>query len=256
MSDKGLRLSKEKFDRDGYTVISGLFSATEIDALNVQVDRYVKQIAPTLSDGDVFYEDPSKPASLKQLEHMNKHDEFFRDYMADSRFRELGELLLDVPLRPMNQQWFNKPPAGSSPTPPHQDGFYFSLEPNEAANMWLALDPVSEKNGCLHYVAGSHRRGLRPHGRTDTLGFSQGVSNWSADDDANAVAVAVMAGDLIVHHSLVIHRAEANHSNDHRRALGGTYYSTQAVVNDEAHRKYIDELENLMTEKSSGTSAK
>ena len=51
MSDKGLRLSKEKFDRDGYTVISGLFSATEIDALNVQVDRYVRQIAPTLSDG-------------------------------------------------------------------------------------------------------------------------------------------------------------------------------------------------------------
>ena len=73
--------------------------------------------------------------------------------------------------RPQNQQWFNKPPAQSSPTPAHQDGFYFCLVPNEAVNMWLALDEINQDNGCIRYVAGSHHRGLRPHGQSGVLGL-------------------------------------------------------------------------------------
>ena len=40
--------------------------------------------------------------------------------------------------------------------------------------MWLALDEVDETNGCLCYVPGSHRQGLREHARTRTLGFLRG----------------------------------------------------------------------------------
>ena len=30
----------------------------------------------------------------------------------------------------------------------------------DVLTIWLALDPVDEQNGCLRYVAGSHRRGI------------------------------------------------------------------------------------------------
>jgi phytanoyl-CoA hydroxylase len=251
MSSKEFQQAKERFDRDGYTVVRGLFSSKEIDGLNRRVEWYVKNIVPGLTDRDVFYEDPSDPTTLKQLEHMNTEDDYFENYMADSRFIELGELLLDGPIRSTNQQWFNKPPTKSSPTPAHQDGHYFSIEPNEAVNMWLALDDVDEENGCLRYVVGSHRRGLRPHGRTDTLGFSQGLSDWGPDDDDTEISATGEAGDLIAHHSLMIHRADRNRSRRQRRALGGIYYSARSTVNDEAHRKYLDELQDLMEEKTS-----
>lgn len=50
-----------------------------------------------------------------------------------------------------------KPPRIGKGTPPHQDGYYFMLEPNEAVTMWMALEDVNEENGCVRYVKESHK---------------------------------------------------------------------------------------------------
>ena len=39
----------------------------------------------------------------------------------------------------------------------------------------VSLDHVNEKNGCIR-LRGSNHLGLLPHGKTTTLGFSQGIS--------------------------------------------------------------------------------
>ena len=63
--------------------------------------------------------------------------------------------------------------------------------------MWLALDEVDEENGCVRYVRGSNHLNIRPHGRTGTLGFSQGITDYGTDNDlANEVALAAMPGDM------------------------------------------------------------
>jgi len=83
------------------------------------------------------------------------------------------------------------------------------LQPNEAVTMWMALEPVDEENGCVRYVKGSHKKGMREHRRTQTLGFSQGMTDFGTDEDlANEVFFHTQAGDLLVHHSLTIHRAD------------------------------------------------
>jgi phytanoyl-CoA hydroxylase len=242
--------ARQTFDRDGYTVVRGLFTKNEIDEIHLEIARYVRDVAPSLPPKSVFYENPDDPATLKQLEHMSGHDAFFKRYLEDERFFELGEWLLDGPVTAENLQWFDKPPAQSSPTPAHQDGFYFCLKPNEALNMWLALDEIDESNGCIRYVVGSHRHGLRPHGNTNTLGFSQGLSDWGPEDDANEAAIIAAPGDLIVHHSLTIHRADANQSKRRRRAMGGVYYSHQAKLDQEARDNYLRNLGELLETKS------
>lgn len=241
--------AKQNFDRDGYTVIRSFFSADEINEINREIKRYVRDVVPGLLSTSVFYEDPDAPATLKQLEHMSSHDAFFKRYFEDERFFELGELLLDGPVTAENLQWFDKPPTQSSPTPAHQDGFYFCLKPNEALNMWLALDEIDESNGCIRYVVGSHRHGLRPHNNTNTLGFSQGLSDWGPEDDANEAAITAAPGDLIVHHSLTIHRTDANQSTRRRRAMGGVYYSHRAKLDPEAQESYMRNLDELVKTK-------
>jgi phytanoyl-CoA hydroxylase len=95
--------------------------------------------------------------------------------------------------------------------------------------MWLALDVVDEENGCMRYVGGSHRRGMRPHGRTKTLGFSQGITDFPREEDLTAERyISVQPGDVIVHHAMTIHRADANRSSRSRRALGLVYYGASA----------------------------
>ena len=106
------------------------------------------------------------------------HDPYFNQMLNDSDFRRLAESLLEDEVVPKNAQFLCKPPRIGQATPPHQDGYYFMIEPVEGLTMWLGLDYADEENGCLRYVRGSHKKGLREHGRTQTLGFSQGITDF------------------------------------------------------------------------------
>jgi len=165
--------------------------------------------------------------------------------LMKGRFEELARLLLGDGAVPKGVEYFNKPPKIGRPTPPHQDGYYFMIVPNEAATFWVALEEVDAENGCLRYVRGSHRRGIRSHRRTDTLGFSQGVSDYGRPEDAaNEVAFSVHPGDVLVHHSLTIHRADGNTSDRRtRQAIGLVYYSGAAREDKAAQQAYQQQLQ-------------
>ena len=143
-----------------------------------------------------------------------------------------------------NMQYFGKPPGVSKPTPPHQDGYYFWLDPCDALTLWLALDDVDEENGCVRYVPGSHRRDMRPHARTNVLGFSQGIADYGQRDDVE-VPCPARRGDIIAHHALTIHRADANRSaNRSRRSFGFIYFAERARENREAKEAYQQRLKD------------
>jgi phytanoyl-CoA hydroxylase len=221
---------KIDFDRDGFVVLREFFSRYEVDEICQRIDRYICNVAPTLPPGEVMYEDKDNPATLKQLPHIAEHDDHFRDMLQLGKMVALAEMLLGHPVVGKELEWFNKVPNHSRETPPHQDGYYFMIEPQEALTMWIALDDVDEENGCLRYVRGSHLRQLRPHGRSEILGL-----------------ILARPGDVLVHHSLTIHRAAPNSSmTRQRRSLGMIYYSSRAkqdVLRLEGYqRQLIDEL--------------
>lgn len=129
--------------------------------------RFIDKVVPTMPPERVFYEDKGDRSTLKQLQQLGTHDPWFREQFEAGPFRRLAEQLLGGPVVPKNLQYFNKPPGVGKPTPPHQDGYYFKIEPCEALTMWLALEPVDEETGCVRYLPGSHRAGMRPHADGD-----------------------------------------------------------------------------------------
>ena len=153
------------------------------------VDRYIADVLPGLPTSEALFEDADDPESLMRLSHMEKHDGFFASWYHDARFTGAAAALLGDDIVYTSVQLFDKPPRLGKITPPHQDGFYFMLEPNEAITLWISLHPSDGQNGCMHFVAGSHRRGIRPHQRSNVLGFSQGITDFGADDEAAEVAV-------------------------------------------------------------------
>ena len=110
--------------------------------------------------------------------------------------------------------------------------------------MWLALENVDEENGCVKYVRGSHKKGMRTHGRTTTLGFSQGIVDFGTEEDMKEeIAFPAGPGDLLVHHSLTIHRAGANTTtNRTRKAMGLIYWGLSAKEDKEAKERYMQQL--------------
>ena len=235
---------RRSFDTDGYVAIPAFLSTAELVILNSNLERYIRDIVPTLAPEHVFYEDKNRPETLKQLQVMQTHDHYFAELFNDGPFERLAEVVLNDRVIGKNLQYFNKPPGVGQPTPAHQDGYYFKLDPPEAVTMWLALDVVDQENGCVRYVRGSHQRGMRPHARTGVLGFSQGITDYGQPEDiADELAFPAQPGDLLVHHALTVHRADGNRSaNRSRRSLGFIYFAERAREDTATVTQYQQQL--------------
>jgi phytanoyl-CoA hydroxylase len=95
----------------------------------------------------------------------------------------------------------------------------------------------------LRYVQGSHLEGIRPHGSSSVLGFSQGITDYSAEDEARAAKICLRPGDATVHHGNTIHRAEPNRtSNHHRRAFAMVIEGVSSKRDEEAYDRYMAAL--------------
>ena len=225
--------AKRTFDGDGFVVVPQFLAPHELLELNRQLDRYIQEVVPGLSDAHAFYHERGRPETLKQMQFMQV-DPFFHDYTSHAKWKTLAEMLVGEPALCESPEWFNKPAALEHPTPPHQDNYYFNLKPPNVVTIWLALDDVDDENGCLRYLPGSHHRGFRPHGRSNVLGFSQGITDFSAADEAAERKIHLHPGDAVAHHGMTIHRAEPNRSSGRNRRAFAMVYKGVSCRRDEA----------------------
>ncbi len=114
--------------------------------------------------------------------------------------------------------------------------------------MWLALNEADEENGCLRYIPGAHKRGIRPHQLTQIVGFSQGITDFGENDLSSEKAIPAKPGDLLVHHWVMVHRAEANTSNRERWGLGSVFYAARAKLDEEKEAAYKQDLAKAQKE--------
>ena len=229
---------KQHYDQHGFVIVRGFLGTEAFADLTANLDRYIRDVVPGLTDAHAFYQDRSRPETLKQMQHM-QGDSFFAAYARHPAWSTLAAALIGEPAESDSPEWFNKPPGVEHPTPPHQDNYYFNLKPPNVATIWLALDVVDDENGCLRYVAGSHRGGFRPHGRSNVLGFSQGILDYGAADEAAEVRIHLQPGDAVAHHGMTIHRADPNRSpTRNRRAFAMVFKGVSCRRDEESYARY------------------
>jgi len=239
---------KEEFDEVGYVALTGFLGASEIEELQRETARFIEESVQKLPEEAVYYEDKGNPATLKQVQRIHEHDGYFMRLANSEKVVGLSEELLGGPVTLQNMQYFNKFPRIGKATPPHQDGYYFMIKPQEALTMWLSLGHADVSNGAVRYVRGSNRKGMRPHGATGTLGFSQGISDWSDEDESASVQMEASPGDMLVHHSLTIHHANNNESDHDRKSVGFIFYRADVEIDEEAHAAYQEQLHQSLKE--------
>jgi hypothetical protein len=128
-----------------------------------------------------------------------------------------------------------KPPGGGREKPWHQDKAFFSIRTTSpVVGVWIALDPATPENGCMHVIPGSHREGPVVH-------FKR--RDWQICDDAVEVARDVMVplepGGCLFFDGLMHHGTPANRTTLRRRALQFHYTSASAPWGTEEDRLAI-----------------
>lgn len=234
---------KQSFNKDGYIAIEGFLDKDEMTELIRATDRLVNEIVPSIPESEVYYEDKENPDTLKQIQRLNKFDDYFDKLANSKKVVGLAEEILGGPVVLKNIQYFNKVPRIGKETPAHQDGYYFMIKPQKAVTMWLSLGDADAENGAVCYIPESHNKGMREHGNTSLLGFSQGMTDWTEADTKEEVQMVASAGDILVHHSLTIHRANPNKSDRQRKSIGFIFYREDVEIDEEAHARYKEKLD-------------
>lgn len=233
---------KRQFDSDGYVAVQGFLNEAQVAELQQQTQRFIDEVVPTIPAQEVYYENKGEQSSLKQVQQVCQYDDYYRELANSPAVVNLAAELLGGPVELKNMQYFNKVPNIGQGTPAHQDGYYFKIKPQQAVTMWLSLGHADAGNGAVCYIPGSHNQGMRPHGSTGTLGFSQGINDWSESDDKAEIQMVAKPGDILVHHSLTIHRANPNTSERTRQSVGFIFYRCDVVEDKEAHDAYKAQL--------------
>jgi ectoine hydroxylase-related dioxygenase (phytanoyl-CoA dioxygenase family) len=147
----------------------------------------------------------------------------FHDVLWNPRFLvAASQLLGNVSVRFWHDQLFWKPAKKGGVVAWHQDYSYWTrTKPVAHLTCWCGLDDATKENGCLQYIAGSHRWGLLP--KPVLAGDIQGIKDFLNDEQKkqfdNPQFAEVKAGEAIFHHSLTLHGSGENKSDKPRRAF-------------------------------------
>src|SRR5439155_9310967 len=222
------RLTNEQvdfFNKNGF--VSGIKMLDE-----KQVERIKNELAeiasPSHPGHELFYEfhsnESTDPSTI--LFHALgawRISEGLHDVLWNPRFLvAASQLLGNVPVRFWHDQIFWKPPKQGGVVAWHQDYSYWTrTKPIAHLTCWCGLDDSTKENGCLQYIAGSHKWGLLP--KPVIAGELQGIKDFLNDDQKkqfeNPQFAEVKAGEAIFHHSLTLHGSGENKSDKTRRAF-------------------------------------
>jgi ectoine hydroxylase-related dioxygenase (phytanoyl-CoA dioxygenase family) len=242
---------RRRMDRDGFFYFRGLFSRESVLDLRRQI-LLVCQNYGWLAPGAELMDGIAGP-SAEQMEPfcgVGVTREAYADVYRLEAFHRLaqhpaimgvmeklmGETVLAHP-RHIARLMF--PTRANAPTPPHQDHIFIQGS-KTVFTCWLPLGDCSEALGGLRVMRGSHRLGVLPvraaegaGGRTVILdGIEQ---EWCHGDFA--------AGDVLVFHSLTVHRAVPNVLKDHLRlSVDYRYQPISLPIEEKSLRPHCDVL--------------
>ena len=108
----------------------------------------------------------------------------------------------------------------------HQDLTYWGFDGTEQVSAWLALSPATAESGCMRFIPGSHRSGLRDQVTGDdpdnVLFQSQTIEDVNEEE---VVYSTLLPGRASLHHGWAIHASGPNISDDRRIGLNIQYIS-------------------------------
>jgi ectoine hydroxylase-related dioxygenase (phytanoyl-CoA dioxygenase family) len=206
-----------RYEADGCVRVRGFFDAPTLAAVRRELSRYLSEVVPTLPPADRTLEADGK--TVRNLWRMERHDPYFDRLARDPRLLPfVAEVVRGEPVL-MAVETFNKPARVGSGVPPHQDNAYFCQSPPDMATIWIAIDAVTEANGPVLYLKGSHRDGTRPHRPSGVAGNSMGLADMPPHADGDVFRGTLDPGDALVHHCQTIHWSAANRTDSPRCGL-------------------------------------
>ena len=218
----------ETFNTDGYLSVDSVLSPEELDELRRVTGEFVEQSRNVTENDATFDLEPGHTAESPQLRRIirpvSKHS-VYEKFVHHEDILNIVESLLGPNLRYHNNKMNMKNPGHGSAVEWHQDWAFYPHTNDDLLEVGIALDDMTEENGALMVIPGSHKDKVWDH-HQDGL-FVGAVTDPTFQPD-DAVSVTVKAGGITLHHVRMVHGSKPNESDKPRRMFFIGFYATDA----------------------------
>jgi non-heme Fe2+,alpha-ketoglutarate-dependent halogenase len=199
------------YDRDGYVFPVPVLDAAEVAALRGELEAWEQA-----HGAPIDFPEKSKSYLLfnwaDRLVHHPRILDAVEDLIGPDILVYHSTLFLKEAQTPAFVRW-------------HQDSTYFYLEPHAHVTAWVALSDAHERAGCMQAIIGSHRWGAMAHddvpGPHNMIRRGQGIS--AGLDGATGTPMPVLAGQMSLHHTDLVHSSAGNRHTDRRIGYAISY---------------------------------
>jgi len=168
---------------------------------------------------EIEYIEKKWPDELVGLGRNNVHyiSPIFDQVCHNSKILDAVESIIGKDILVGGTTLFIKDPDKKGFVSWHQDAKYIGFEPYNWVTAWLAITDANEENGCMRMWSGSHKEKIKDHKDTydenNLLTRGQTVQNVPIEKTTPNV---LKAGQLSLHHPMIVHGSGPNKSNQRR----------------------------------------
>ncbi len=223
-----MRLNREElsfFNRNGFLILRDFADKRECDAILDIAKIHIKyQIEPIEREMEyhnhskeyrtnvIDYNSTLNSGAIRRLRQVYSRDVIFKNWMENRKIRPILEQILNdqvVITTAHHNSIMTKMPKESTATGWHRDRRYWNFTDNNLISIWLALGEENSQNGVLEFIPGSHKMSFKSEQFDDKEYFKDDYrENVSLIE--TKVSTTLEKGDIVIFHSLLLHRANKN----------------------------------------------
>jgi len=214
-----------EYHENGFITVENVLNTAEVDSLRRVTDEFVEKTR-AITENDAIYDlEPNHSADnprLRRLKNPIEHHEVYDQMIRHEAILGIVEQLIGKGLRTNGNKLNMKPPSKGSAVEWHQDWAFYPHTNDDLLAVGIAIDDMTEENGCMLMVPGSHKTDLVSHHENGVFVGAVSEPNFKPD---NIAKVLVKAGGISLHHARTLHASTPNHSQHPRRLLLFQYCS-------------------------------
>ena len=204
---------------DGFITVENVLSAAELADLRRVTDEFVDRSRAIASHDHIFDLEPNHSADNPRLRRIKSpilHHEVYDATLRHPRILDIVEQLIGEGVRTNGNKLNMKEPDHGSAVEWHQDWAFYPHTNDDLLAVGVAIDDMTEENGCMLMAPGSHRDALRSHHEN---GVFVGAVSEPGFQPSRVEKCEVRAGGISIHHARTLHASTPNHSQKPRRLL-------------------------------------
>ncbi len=217
----------DSFNNNGFLILRNFAEQRECDAILDIAKIHIKyRIEPIETELEYhnhskeyrtntidYSSDPQyRDNAIRRLRQVYSRDIIFKNWMKNIKIRPILEQILEdqvVITTAHHNSIMTKMPNLSTATAWHQDRRYWSFNDSNLVSVWLALDKEDSKNGVLEFIPKSHKMSFEANQFDEKEYFREDTEkNMSLIE--TKVSTTLQKGDVVIFHSLLLHRANKN----------------------------------------------